>query len=426
MTQITIQEYGNHESISVKGKSDKDVVKFFQKLNLKLKSLGLPKDPFQLSNDNGVKIRAQGITGQIRVGNIDLMIIPKYLAKEKKEEWSKSLIKMLDISQSSKWHSRYHITRGSQGPLNLIDLIASYFVESLTEAIERGQPIGYVEKQLVSPYFRGRFDIKREAIIMTTKPYLVAIKVSTMTNDIPLTRLLKWACMFLQQKVIKPEIRQHLSHLTENFANVSNILPSLGTLERIRLGGPQLQYQKPFTIALWLAKQSGQIQYPKFAEVPGIVLRSDKVFENFVSGLLRRISMSKNWTHYKQKSALLATNSKNDTMNTRPDDLIYIDRNISLVLDSKYKGESESEKVDRQGADVYQLITSCRVAQCKRGVLVYPTYPEAELVEWKISSDGIPEKFFTIGINPALLSEKNGLTKIISSLEKNILTAISG
>jgi len=426
MTLKLIVEYGTPELITDSGKSKEEINQLFKKLNIKFKkNLGLRNEPFQITEEsNGIKIRAGEITGQLRIGKTDLMIIPKYLATQNMQEWSKSLLKMLHISRTTSFLP-YHITKSSQGELNFIDLIATYFAENLSEAIERGQPIGYQEKQMETNYFRGRMDVRRQSLIMFTKPNLIAIRASVMTNDIPLTRLLKWACMYLEARVRSPLLRQRLSSLIENFAGVSNVLPSLGSVERLRLGGPQIQFTKPFSIALWLAKKTGQIFYPKMGEMPGILLNSEDVFQHFISGCIQRIAIGKsNWRPHKVRSFLLASGPIVDPIYSIPDDVIYINNKIAIVLDSKYKGRFETD-IKLEKSDLDQMNSACRATVCKKGMLVYPSSVNQDVIGRDIVGAGNPEKIFTMGINPTLLSEKDGFEKIKSFLEKNISSAIT-
>lgn len=424
MPAITLQEYGEFVDVEIKGKSKSETQEIFQKLNLKFKKiLGLKIFPFELSNNGSIGLRAKGVTGQIRIGNLDLIIIPKYLTNSEQENWSKSLLRMLEISHTGSFMP-HHVTQGTQGSLNLIDLIAQYFVDNLASAVERGQPIGYIEKNLDSSFFRGRMNVSRESILMITKPQLVAITTTIMTNDIPLTQLLKWACVFLHNKVRSTTLRTKLNELIETFSNVSNTLPSLGTLERIRLGGPQIQYQKSFKIALWIAKQTGQIFTPKFSEIPGILLKSDKVFEDFISSLFNKITIQENsWTHLTQHHYLIAETTTN-RISVIPDDVISTNNNVILISDSKYKGDPSEDEIEQKREDVYQLLATCRATQCKRGLLIYPMSQLTPLTEWKVSNSGDPEKFFTLGITPSLLAKNTGLSEILQFLHENIRKVI--
>jgi len=421
MPSVTLQEYGkDFVNIEIKGKSKSETKQIFQKLNLKFKKiLGLQNFPFELNDNDSISIKARGVTGQIRIGNLDLTIIPKYLVYGEQENWAKSLLKMLEISHTS-FFTPHHVTQGAQGSLNLIDLIAQYFIDNLASAVDRGQPIGYVEKNLDSTFFRGRMNVPRQAILMVTNPSLVAITTTIMTNDIPLTRLLKWACIFLQNRVRSNILRTKLVELTENFTNVSNILPSLGTLERIRLGGPQIQYQKAFTIALWIAKQTGQVFTPKFSEIPGILLKSDRVFEDFVSSLFVKLTLKENnWSHFQQKKYPIAKTDGN-TMAVKPDDVISINNKIVLISDSKYKGDPTEDEVEQKREDVYQLLATCRATRCERGLLIYPMSTLTPLIKWNVTNSGNPEKFYTLGITPSLLSKPTGLSELLNFLDKNI------
>ena len=424
MNSQYVQEYGPSFSLDIKNKSNEDIRKIIDRLNNKYKKkLQLSNPPFQ--NPEANKFRIGDITGQIRISNLELVIVPKYLQIDDSQKWLKALMHMLHISKTISY-SPHSTVKGSKNRLYFIDLIAADFIDSLAPAIKSGLPLGYIKQKQESSFLRGRIDIIQQTKNIFSKPHVVACITETLTENIPLSIVLKWACRFLSYKVTNVFLRYRLSEFLENFSEVSDILPPSGVIDRLGILGTQIRYQRPFETAQALINQSGQNFDPKSSQTPGILFKSSKVFEDFISGCLTRIARrNERWTHSKQKWMKLAIPS----IGVKPDDVLYVDGNVALVLDSKYKNnlvDDPKGKANRE--DIYQLICSCRAASSNYGVLIYPS-PEplvnCKLSEYEIVKEQKPKKFFTLGIPPMELAEQDGESRILNHLEKNIKKIIS-
>ena len=354
------------------------------------------------------------------------MIVPKYLQIDDSQKWLKALIHMLHISKT-KSYSPHSTVAGSKNRLYFIDIIAADFINSLAPAIKSGLPLGYIKQKQESSFLRGRIDIIQQTKNIFSKPHVVACITETLTENIPLSIVLKWACRFLSYRVTDVFLRYRLSEFLENFSEVSDILPPSGIIDRLGILGTQIQYQRPFEIAQRLINQSGQNFDPKSSQISGILFDSSTVFEDFISGCLTRIARrNEGWTHRQQKQFKLATNPKNP-ISIQPDDVLRVDGNVALVLDSKYKKETlkHTPDPDPKSSDVYQLICSCQAASSNYGVLIYPSDRLVDLSEYKIEKGQKPKKFFTLGVSPMELAEQDGESRILNHLEKNIQKIIS-
>ena len=425
MNSIQVQEYGDTFSLEIKNKTNEDIRKIIDRLNEKYKKkLHLRNTPFQINAEN--KFRIRDITGQIRISNLDLVIVPKYLQIDDSQKWLKALMQMLHIA-NTKSYSPYSSVKGSKNRLYFFDFIARNFIYLLAPAIKDGLPLGYVKQKQESSFLRGRLDIIQQAKNIFTKPHVVACITETLTENIPLSIVLKWACRFLSYQVTNVFLRHRLSEFLESFSEVSDILPPSGIIDRLGILGTQIRYQKPFEIAQLLIKQRGQNFDPKTSQIPGILFDSSTVFEEFISGCLARIARrNEGWTHRRQKQFILATNPKNP-IDIQPDDVLRVNGNVALVLDSKYKKDTlkYTTDPDPNSSDVYQLICSCQAASSNYGVLIYPSAKFVDLSEYKIVKEQKPKKFFTLGIPPMELAEQDGESRIITYLEKKIQKIIN-
>ena len=422
-----VQEYGDAFSLDdIKKKSNEDILKIIDKLNLRYKKrLGLRNTPFEITQSD--KFRIRDITGQIRISDTELVIIPKYLKIDDSERWQNALMRMLHISKTLAYFPHTTVS-SSKNRLYFIDLLAADFINSLHIAIKSGLPLGYVKEKQESTFLRGRLDIRQETKNILSKPHLIACITESLTEDIPLSRVLKWACRFLSYRVKNPLLRYRLNEFLEYFSDVSEILPPLGIIERLGILGTQIKYQRPFQVAQLLIQQSGHNFDAKTSlHTSGVVFDSSTVFEEFISGCLSKITKrNQSWKHKTQQYLSLAKNYKNPIY-IKPDDVLYVDGKRKLVLDSKYKKDTlkDSPDAEPQPSDIYQLVCSCQAASTNFGVLVYPSDDFVDLNKYEMSIDQKPKNFFTIGIPPMKLADDNGENEILDFLEKNIKELIS-
>lgn len=429
MKQQFLQELGN--PILLKSSVTRDSVELARKIG-KLsertkRDLGLPYLPFEsVLHSEGVLLYAKGITGQIKIGNIELSIIPKYVPYDSATTWSKTLLKMLEISKTK---SFFHISQvsGKQDRLVFLDILASGFIAALESALSRGLPQGYTEKSEYTPFLRGRIDAKRLYPSILSRPDLLYCHTGELTVDIPLNRLLKWACSYLSIRVSSASLKKELEQIFTQFENVPPILPREIISSSTRLPGTLIHFEEAFRIAKWLASGRGLTFSEGTQELPGVLLRSDVVFQDFVTGCISMICKKHpNWSHESQHVFPLAERiASKESFRTIPDEILFVDDTLRLVIDAKYKGNSVLEDLSPQISDVYQILAASRAANCEKSMLIYPNTIQRPPEEAKIIGTGNPQSVFLLGIDPLLLSNPNGSELLFSHFENSIVLALS-
>ena len=391
------------------------------------RTLQLPYDPFEtLQESGGIRIWARGITGQIRIAGTDVSIYPKYVRQGEERSWPRSLFRMLQVSQSQAFVPQGHVPSES-GPQEFLDLVAYGYVDALNIALARGVPQSYKEVEEFTPYLRGRMDPTRLYPVVITRPNMLFCRSGEMSTDIPLNRLLKWTCLFLSTRVLSRALSRELEQVSLHFEDVPPLLPPELVGNSIRLSGPQIHFYRAYTIARWLALGRGFQFYEGTAEIPGIILQSNQVFQDFVSGCLSRICRRRGgWTHKSlQYFQFACETGSNEKMETVPDECLFEGADLKLVIDAKYKGEAYKDTLRPASSDVYQVLTAARAAHAAKCMLVYPRRPQAPLEKWEVSGIGNPRHLFLLGIDPILLSERNGIEEVSSHIEDSIGAALS-
>ena len=152
---MLLQEYGS--PVRLEGDAQQ-LLRLIEDTNIYWQNqLGLRNTPLEVvpSEDGVVRVRARGVTGQVRVGKHELHIAPKYLPPDKVERWQKSLFDMLAFANTPAFRQSSFI-RGNVETGGFIDLFALSYAEALELALERGVPRGYKQKQEGSSAYKLR------------------------------------------------------------------------------------------------------------------------------------------------------------------------------------------------------------------------------------------------------------------------------
>jgi len=399
---MLLQEYGS--PVRLEGDAQR-LLRLIEDTNIYWQNqLGLRNTPLEVvpSEDGVVRVRARGVTGQVRVGKHELHIAPKYLPPDEVERWQESLFDMLAFANTPAFRQSSYV-RGTVETGGFIDLFARSYAEALELALERGAPRGYKQKQELSGTARGRLLTEKLYPQVLENPSELWFETDEFSKDILLSRLLHWACDRFAALVDDTAIRNDLLNVKQQFADIPAQKPPQTALDRFFLSPKHRHYEDAFNIAKWLAQHQGPNLASDKVEIPGVLLKSRTIYQGFVDSCLRNISNSNGWEYDDEPTRALAFGA--NTISTTPDHHL-VASGEGILLDSKYKGKTEwTEEEDRSGMplrnkDVYQIMAGSRVFDTPKAVLIYPSIPMNIEDTWKIEGEGLPRTLHTVQIDP--------------------------
>lgn len=373
--------------------------------------LGLRNAPLEIvpSEDGTVRVRARGVTGQIRLGKHELHIAPKYLPPDEVKRWQESLFDMLAFANTPAFRQSTFVQGGVEAG-GFIDLFARSFVEVLELALERGPPRGYKQSEELLKMARGRLMTEKLYPQILQDPSRLWFETDEFSKDTMLTRLLHWACERFSNLVNDPVVRNELLDVKQQFAEIPAKKPSKTALDRFFLSPKHRHFEDAFNIAKWLAYNQGPTLTTREVEIPGVLLKSHSIYQGFVNSCVRRIANSRDWEYDDEPTRTLAFGAK--TLSTTPDHYLATDAD-ALLLDSKYKGKTEWTEEDTDGStplrnqDVYQIMAGSRVFDTSKAVLIYPRMPKGFEDVWQIEGEGLPRTLHTLEIDPARFTQES-------------------
>ncbi len=344
------------------------------------KSLPAGLAPFLEYDGAGHRLRARYVAGWLRVGELDLVVIPACVSDgpswlETFSSWF--LLAAEQAPQSVAYLSgRLALDRRDD---TLLDLLALRYLRSLSRAVEEQPLVAYDRVVMRTPESRGRLLVERNSRLLPHQLLALWHERSVLGLPSSAFQLLGWATSWLAQRARLAPVRQGLQALGLDLPE-SEEPPAVGGAWRLTAGAAA--YEEPLAIARDLARRvrngtresKRDDEHPAFAS---LLMKTYEAYEALISAGWAEVAASKGWTHRAQQKRTLATvasGTGDAERETRTDDALSTRRGRTiLVSDSKYKLDPD-RGVSRE--DLYQSISTCVSHEVEHGLLVLPHGPD--------------------------------------------------
>ncbi len=190
--------------------------------------LGLSRPPFAIeyTGANSHTVRAEAVTGFVRIGELAVEVRPKFLPKSPDDAWRRALWQILvAVEEPSKFGAAS--PAGTVGERSsFLDLMGEVLLRSLRRGYMEGFPRGYVEHRGTSGVLRGSIYLSVSGVVdLVTRPYLVPCVYDVYHEDTPVNRLLRWAAATLSGLVRSPGLANALSDEAAALGTVVGPIP---------------------------------------------------------------------------------------------------------------------------------------------------------------------------------------------------------
>lgn len=347
------------------------------------KALGLSGDPIRVADiGNGlVRLRAEAVTGVVRIGDANIEIAPKFL-NAADGSWQTVLWQILMVVEGG--HVDDNLTTANHlASLSMPDLLAEMFLASYAKGAARGLPRGYQAEKAAGNMLRGSLDTSRLAE-WVARPWELPYVADLLTDDTALARLLRWSAECLAATVKAPGRARAMREIAAGLAHVGKRPPHLFDAQRIALG---IQYQGlnvARVVGLLLLEGAGIHHASGDHALSGFLWNSDVIYENYIYWLCRRAASQCGKRVHKSVikfgQVIAGEGSK---LETTPDVVFRDADGVPVaVTDSKYKRLGSRPKAP----DTYQVLTAGHVLGCQRVSLTYPVAINREPTVWRVPS----------------------------------------
>lgn len=347
------------------------------------RALGLSGDPIKVEDlgDGVVRLRAEAVTGVVRVGRTDIEIAPKFLSVVN-AGWQTVLWRILTVVEGG--HVDDNLTTAHEfASLSMPDLLAEMFLSSYAKGGARGLQRGYLSAQASGPILRGSLDVSRLGE-WVARPWELPYVADLLTDDTPLARLLRWAADCLAATVKAPGRARALREIVSSLSHVGSRPPHLLDGQRITLGSQHHGLEPARMVGILLLEGAGVHHAEGEHALSGFLWNSDVIYENYIYWLCRRAA-SKRGERVSKLSLKFGEviSGQGSLLETVPDVVFRDSRGIAVaVTDSKYKRLGTRPKAQ----DTYQVLTAGHVLGCQRISLTYPVAQYREPTVWRVSS----------------------------------------
>jgi len=391
-----------------------------EKLNLVWKQrLRLRNLPIIISNrrTSYVTLQARNVAGFVRIGALQLEILPKFIADLTEEAGWQTVLwnflaygKGLTLSETSAGQA--------SKDLEIPELMADLFLTSLEKASVMGYPIGYRKDKFVGSFLKGRLDPRSFGKLIPVTGSLSNI-ASRLSPNVPETQLLIWASSKLSQLVKEPKLKQALIRWRASVPGVDSVLPTH------EIVGAERRYphlKDALSIAQLLATETGIVYGEGKMELPGFLWNSDTLFEAVCYRLFQDSARSLGIATEKPQIILATGENYAGSIvkaHTIPDIMFRRNGTRLLSLDAKYKTLASTPST----SDIYQALSVGRAAGLREVGLVYPA--EGRTIRSGVlhpAGDGMPELVHVVEVGLEAFSRKSG----INQLQQSIAEWLSG
>lgn len=354
--------------------------------------LGMRNMPIQMVDDS--TIRFEGISANIKYGNIHLVVKPKISQVARIHHTDDELMKILYLRTiktcKSDLRSVIYYTNMSaddDADNSFVDCVAQYFLEKFEYAKQRMPIVMYVKHEERRSTIKGKILLQKE--LMSPKiDGKTWCKYKVLNEDNKYNALLKWCCDYLARCVETKSLKRRLIEVSESLG-LQTFSLSKSNVKIMKLPRNFDAYRECFLIAHNMFLYRNQdMSFQKSSRKPcGYVIKMEKAFENIVCHYASRYASKVGILHRSQADEVLANtpdNNANFAVHIKPDDLL-IDNDEKLIVDAKYKRLETSDKPERE--DFYQMIAHCLAYSTGEAVLVYPGLYERdnEMKTWVVT-----------------------------------------
>ena len=410
--RIRLQEYG--EAIVLRT-NEIDIPTLIRASNRWRKILGLSSEPFKLEFlDTGeIKLRAEAITGVVRIGNTDIEIAPKFL-KSTFDSWQSILWRILMVVEGG--YIDESLTSAHNGAaLAIPDLLAEMFLVSYAHGAARGLPRAYLSEQNQGSSLKGAFDISR-INEWVSRPWILPYVTDYFSDDTTLTRLLYWSANCLAATVRLASRAKALREIAASLAHVGRRPPHLIEARRTQLSAQHRGLEAARMVGLLLLEGAGVNHAGGKHALSGFLWNSDTIYENYIFWLCQQaankhgLKITKNEVGF--GDVIYGQGGK---LKTTPD-VVFRNGNGKpvAVADAKYKLLGPRPKA----SDIYQVFTAGHILGCHKVSLIYPSSNSRELTVWQIPSGlgGTDISLTALPVNLMILSKSYGHEELIDAI----------
>jgi 5-methylcytosine-specific restriction enzyme subunit McrC len=261
---------------------------------------------------------------------------------------------------------------------NLLEILIGLFARKLADAVHRGMPRRYLDREEDLPVLRGRLDVTRQFTRLAASPERIACRFDALSPDIALNQVMKAAIARLSRVSRSNENQRRLRELDFAYTDITSVPLAALRWHDIVLDRTNARWRELVNLARLLLGERFQTTSEGAESGFSLLFEMNTLFEAYVARMLTRALAETPFSVHAQGGRLYCLEDADANVGrfmTKPDILVKAGSVTQLIIDTKWKRLARRMDDPKQGvsqADVYQMMAYGRLYGCPRLILLYP------------------------------------------------------
>jgi 5-methylcytosine-specific restriction enzyme subunit McrC len=327
-------------------------------------------------------LRIQQFVGVVRMGELQLEILPKLDGLPDPAQVRKNLLAMLAMTQDLEVRAS-DVVGFLESSEPFICALARLYCRRLLEAVRRGLRQEYILHHDLLPYVRGKVDWPAQAKLQATQRLEFNCIFDERSENTPLNRTLKAALLMAGTMLEGNRMAGMVNELRHAMDGVSDACPTMEEVARLRTDRMNHRVEPLLVLAKLILGnrnpdlgRSAQGNRSTYALVWDMNVLFEEYVGRLTQGMLKpkgfRVELQERASIYLAQEAI----TRRSAFLLKPDILVRLDRKPWAVADTKWKRlDSRQANLGVSEADVYQVLAYANRYETDRAVLIYPHHP---------------------------------------------------
>ena len=362
------------------------------------------KQPFLYFEEN--KLKSKNYIGFIKYKDFSFNLYPKICPPEyneqneltNKEQINNMLLLWLQYSNDTLLPN-IETSLESNNISSFIDILIYLFAKYTSDLLSVSIYQHYEEISEETNFLKGKLNfteyIKNCA---SGKAHKFHCTYDSFEVNNKFNQIIKYVSKSLYQITSNPANQNYLQDIIYTLDEVDDVVCTYNDCESVYIN----RFMGEFTTVLDYCKLflSNSVTFNEFGEFDNFafLLRTELLFEDFISNLGAELTNNKIELIPQSIHKL----DKNGRFNIKPDLIIKENKEITKIIDIKYKDINCNSKIDYDSvkqADIYQCVTYASKLKCNDVTLLYPSFNKTKELE-PINIEGITINFKFIDCYP--------------------------
>lgn len=324
------------------------------------------------------RLRVEQFVGVVRVGDLELEILPKLEGLAEPTRIRRSLLEMLALTHNLDLKPSELVSFQEAGE-PFIRALARLYCRRLLDFVRRGLRQEYVYREDLLTSVRGKIDWPARARLVSSGRLEFPCCFDERSEDTPLNRTLKAALLAAGEILEESRLSSVVTELRHAMDGIGDGCPSAEQIERLRTDRTSRQLEPLLVLAkLMLGNRNPDLGRSTHSSrrTYALVWDMNLLFEEYIGRLCRQVLAASGLGVLLQEgSAFLAVEKakSRSAFLLKPDILVCQRGRPIAVADTKWKRlSSQPLNLGISSSDVYQVLAYAHRYQLAQAVLIFP------------------------------------------------------